>query len=90
MKIAGGLKENGVIIGNTYDKYGSANPIVRLMMRGYENSLNELVSIANPASIHEVGCGEGYWSLKWLEKGIETIGSDFSSTVIKMAKKNAE
>jgi ubiquinone/menaquinone biosynthesis C-methylase UbiE len=90
MKIAGGLKENGVIIGNTYDKYGSANPIVRLMMRGYENSLNELVSIANPASIHEVGCGEGYWSLKWLEKGIETIGSDFSSTVINMAKKNAE
>jgi 2-polyprenyl-3-methyl-5-hydroxy-6-metoxy-1,4-benzoquinol methylase len=90
MKIAGGLTENGVIIGNTYDKYGSTNPIVRLMMRGYENSLNELVSIANPASIHEVGCGEGYWSLKWLKKGIETLGSDFSSTVINMAKKNAE
>jgi len=89
MKVAGGKMEDGVIIGNTYDKYGSKNPIVRLMMKGYENSLNELVTIVNPTSIHEVGCGEGYWSLKWLEKGIETLGSDFSNTVISMAKSNA-
>ncbi|MEI8047707.1 MAG: class I SAM-dependent methyltransferase [Bacteroidota bacterium] len=89
MKVAGGKMEDGVIIGNTYDKYGSKNPIVRLMMQGYENSLNEFVTIVNPTSIHEVGCGEGYWSLKWLEKGIETLGSDFSNTIISMAKSNA-
>ena len=89
LKVAGGLKEDGVVIGNTYDKYGSSNPIVRFLMQGYESSLNELTSIVNPATIHEVGCGEGYWSLKWLEKGIKTRGSDFSSIVIEMARSNA-
>jgi len=89
LKVAGGLKEGGVVIGNTYDKYGSRNPIVRMMMEGYESSLNELEGIANPETIHEVGCGEGYWTLKWLEKGIDTRGSDFSNIVIDMAQSNA-
>jgi hypothetical protein len=89
LKVAGGLKEDGVVIGNTYDKYGSRNPIVRLMMQGYESSLNELVGIVNPVVIHEVGCGEGYWTLKWLEKGIDSRGSDFSNIVIDMARSNA-
>lgn len=90
LKVAGGIKEDGVVIGNTYDKYGSRNPIVKLMMQAYENSLNELVNKADPSKIHEVGCGEGYWTLKWLEKGIDTRGSDFSNTVIKMAQSNAK
>jgi len=29
MKIAGGMAEEGIVVGNTYDKYGSKNPIVR-------------------------------------------------------------
>jgi len=87
--IAGGLKENGIVIGNTFDKYNSGNPIIQKLMKGYETSLNELVSIANPLSIHEVGCGEGYWSLKWLESGIQTVGSDFSEIIIELAQKNA-
>ena len=72
MKVAGGLQEDGIVIGNTYDKYGSRNPVVRYLMKGYEESLNEMVDFVKPESIHEVGCGEGYWSLKWLEKGIAT------------------
>lgn len=27
MKVAGGQAEDGIVIGNTYDKYGSQNPV---------------------------------------------------------------
>ena len=89
MRISGGLKEDGVVIGNIYDKYGSTNPIVRRFMKGFKSSLEELVSLVNPKTIHEVGCGEGYWTLRWLEQGIAARGSDFSSAVIDMAQTNA-
>lgn len=89
MRISGGLSEKGVVIGNTYDKYQSGNPITRRIMRGFESTLTKLVEKANPSSIHEVGCGEGYWVLRWFEEGLDVRGSDFSSTVIDLAKNNA-
>ena len=89
MKISGGITEQGMVIGNTYDKYGSHNPIVRWIMRGFESSLDSLIKKVNPNSIHEVGCGEGYWVLKWSEQGIFVRGSDFSNKVIDLAKSNA-
>jgi len=89
MKVAGGIKEDGIVIGNTYDKYGSRNPIVRKLMKGYEGALNELLRLADQKSIHEVGCGEGYWSLKWMERDFQVRGTDFSAVVIDMAKANA-
>mgnify|MGYP001222751036 CR=1 FL=1 len=89
MKIAGGITERGVIAGNTYDKYGSHNPVVRWVMRGFELALDELIGKVNPRSIHEVGCGEGYWVLRWSERGILVRGSDFSSKVIELAQANA-
>lgn len=89
MKIAGGAEERGVVIGNTYDKYGSRNPIVRRMMRGFAKSLDALVDEARPGSIHEVGCGEGYWVLEWHRRGLQVRGSDFAEAVIRMARENA-
>lgn len=89
MKIAGGITERGVIVGNAYDKYGSRNPVVRWIMRGFESALDELIGKINPCSIHEVGCGEGYWILRWSEQGIVARGSDFSDKVIELAQANA-
>jgi 2-polyprenyl-3-methyl-5-hydroxy-6-metoxy-1,4-benzoquinol methylase len=89
MKISAGLTENGVVVGNTYDKYGSRNPIVRWLMLRFESALAELVDRVKPTSIHEVGCGEGYWTLKWAKQGIAARGSDFSSAVIDLARANA-
>ena len=89
MKIAGGTKENGVVVGNAYDKYGSANPVVKWMMAGFETALSELVTKASPKSIHEIGCGEGYWVLNWAEQGMEARGCDFSTQVIAIARENA-
>jgi len=89
MKVAGGVKEDGMVVGNTYDKYGSRNPIVKWLMHGFETSLSELVSQAAPTSVHEVGCGEGYWVLRWHAQGLKARGCDFSSNVIDIAKTNA-
>ncbi|MGZ8184080.1 MAG: class I SAM-dependent methyltransferase [Methylobacter sp.] len=89
MKISAGLAENGAVVGNNYDKYGSANLIVRWLMQGFESALTQLVDQVKPSTIHEVGCGEGYLTLKWREQGIAVHGSDFSNTVIELAQANA-
>lgn len=90
MKIAGGQSEDGIIIGNTYDKYNAKNPIVRSLMNGFDASLQRFVREADPGSIHEVGCGEGFWVMHWAEKGFDVRGSDFSAEVIEMARRNAQ
>jgi 2-polyprenyl-3-methyl-5-hydroxy-6-metoxy-1,4-benzoquinol methylase len=51
--------------GNTYDKYGSTNPVVRRLMAGFERTLDELFARAAPASVLDVGCGEGVLSARW-------------------------
>jgi 2-polyprenyl-3-methyl-5-hydroxy-6-metoxy-1,4-benzoquinol methylase len=89
MKLSEGMKEQGVYVGNVYDKYGARNPAVRLIMHNFYSTLSDLVERINPRSIHEVGCGEGYWVLRWVEDGIAARGSDFSAQVIELARTNA-
>ncbi|MCU7800946.1 MAG: class I SAM-dependent methyltransferase [gamma proteobacterium symbiont of Lucinoma myriamae] len=89
MKISGGEKEDGIVIGNTYDKYGSQNPVVQWLMNGFNNSLSDLIAKAAPKTVHEIGCGEGYWVIRWNHQGIDARGSDFSSQVIELARENA-
>jgi SAM-dependent methyltransferase len=54
--------------GNTYDKYGSQNPVVRRRVGGFERSLDELWHMASPGSILDVGCGEGVLTSEWAER----------------------
>ena len=54
--------------GNTYDKYGSTNPVVRRLMAGFERSLDELFSAAAPGSVLDVGCGEGVLTEQWAQR----------------------
>jgi 2-polyprenyl-3-methyl-5-hydroxy-6-metoxy-1,4-benzoquinol methylase len=54
--------------GNTYDKYGSTNPIVKRLMAGFERDMQELLERARPASILDVGCGEGVLTEKCAER----------------------
>ena len=89
MRVSEGLTEGGIVVGNTYDKYNSRNPIVQHLMRGFEQSLSALVAKVEPSVIHEVGCGEGYWTLRWRNQGIDARGSDFSTVAIQMARDNA-
>jgi len=54
--------------GNTYDKYGSTNPVVRRLMAGFERTLDELFAIAAPDTILDVGCGEGVLTEQWADR----------------------
>ncbi len=38
LKVSGGITEEGIVVGNVYDKYGAGNPIVKAIMRGYDKS----------------------------------------------------
>ena len=89
MKIAGGLCEDGIVVGNLYDKYGSRHLFLRLLMKGFDTALSDLVAKASPRSIHDVGCGEGIWVIRWNEEGRAARGSDFSSRVTEIARENA-
>ena len=68
------LSDSGVVTGNTYDKYGSSNPLVRRLMAGFEASLDELFALARPSSVLDVGCGEGVLVQRWARRtGVQRI-----------------
>ncbi|HKG39586.1 MAG TPA: class I SAM-dependent methyltransferase [Conexibacter sp.] len=54
--------------GNTFDKYGSTNPVVRRLMHGFERTLAELFAQAAPESVLDVGCGEGVLTHQWAQQ----------------------
>ena len=54
--------------GNTFDKYGSTNPVVRRLMAGFEGTLARLFAQADPQSVLDVGCGEGVLTQRWAEQ----------------------
>jgi 2-polyprenyl-3-methyl-5-hydroxy-6-metoxy-1,4-benzoquinol methylase len=54
--------------GNTFDKYGSSNPVVKRLMTGFHSTLDELWAKAAPSSILDVGCGEGVLTADWAER----------------------
>jgi len=67
---AGGVtvSEQGIVTGNTYDKYGSSNPVVRRLMARFESDLDELFDLAAPSSLLDVGCGEGVLVHRWAQR----------------------
>ncbi|MGA9285671.1 MAG: class I SAM-dependent methyltransferase [Solirubrobacteraceae bacterium] len=62
------VSEDGIVTGNTYDKYGSTNPLVRRMMGGFESALDDLLEAASPMSLLDVGCGEGVLVHQWAQR----------------------
>jgi 2-polyprenyl-3-methyl-5-hydroxy-6-metoxy-1,4-benzoquinol methylase len=62
------VSEDGIVTGNTYDKYGSSNPLVRRLMSGFERALDDLFDRAGPQSLLDVGCGEGVLVHRWAER----------------------
>jgi 2-polyprenyl-3-methyl-5-hydroxy-6-metoxy-1,4-benzoquinol methylase len=62
------VSEDGIVTGNSYDKYGSSNPLVRRLMTGFEAALEELFAQADPRSLLDVGCGEGVLVHRWAQR----------------------
>ena len=81
--------ETQKIAGNVFDKYQSRNPLVKMLMRGFDDALSDLVARVAPRDIHDVGCGEGIWVTRWRQQGIAARGSDESREIIEVARSNA-
>jgi len=64
----GAAATEAVPTGNTYDKYGSTNPVVRRLMARFERDMDELLERARPGSIVDVGCGEGVLTERWAHR----------------------
>jgi 2-polyprenyl-3-methyl-5-hydroxy-6-metoxy-1,4-benzoquinol methylase len=81
------VSRDGVVTGNTYDKYGSSNPVVRRLMAGFEASLEELFTRAAPRSVLDVGCGEGILVQRWARALPESrvVGIDLEEESIQAA-----
>jgi ubiquinone/menaquinone biosynthesis C-methylase UbiE len=64
--------------GNSYDKYRSTNPIERRLMRGFFAALSEALPSEQPATVLEVGVGEGEVSAKLRSRypGSQIVGLD--------------
>ena len=59
------VDREGTVTGNTYDKYGSTNPVVKRLMAHFHSTLSELFARADPQSLLDVGCGEGVLTHQW-------------------------
>jgi SAM-dependent methyltransferase len=70
--------------GNTFDKYGSTNPVVKRLMAGFHSTLDELWDKAQPRSVLDVGCGEGVLTCQWADKlnGGRIVGIDLEDPKI--------
>jgi 2-polyprenyl-3-methyl-5-hydroxy-6-metoxy-1,4-benzoquinol methylase len=87
------VSDEGVVTGNTYDKYGSTNPAVRRLMAAFERSLDELFARAQPQSLLDVGCGEGVlvqqWALRIPDKRVVGIDLEEESIQAGWAERRA-
>jgi SAM-dependent methyltransferase len=54
--------------GNTYDKYGSTNPIEQRMMRGFFGALDGFLDEVRPTRVLEIGVGEGIVTSRLIER----------------------
>ncbi len=91
MNGSGPIIEDGVIAGNLEDKYGSKNPIARVLMDGFLGNVTDLVKRSGCHEALEVGCGEGMLSIELQRRlGLRILATDFSTRVIDVAKRNAQ
>jgi SAM-dependent methyltransferase len=74
----------GVPTGNTYDKYGSTNPIEQRMMRGFMATLDSMLEGLAPTRILEVGVGEGQVMGRLRDRfpGVPLIGVDLPDVAL--------
>ena len=79
------VDREGTVTGNTYDKYGSTNPVVRRLMARFESTLDELFTQADPQSLLDVGCGEEVLKHQWAQRlgdGRRVVGIDLDDPAL--------
>ncbi len=84
------LLEDGIPVGNVYDKYHTRNPVAGWLMRGFLDAFSELVDVSGATAVHEVGCGEGELGIHLARRGLAVRASDFSVKIIDRARERAK
>ena len=80
--------EDGVVVGNIYNKQTTRNPIAKWMVNNFDKCFLDLIEPIKPAKIIEVGCGEGRLTKLLLEQTNALIhGIDISDSVLQTADK---
>jgi ubiquinone/menaquinone biosynthesis C-methylase UbiE len=68
-----------VTVGNTYDKYGTGNPVARRLVARWVATLDETLGAAGPGSLLDLGCGEGVLTERWAQRfGVPVLGADLA------------
>lgn len=80
------IRDQGVVVGNPTDKYGSTNPVYRRLMDSFCACVCGFVDRTGAADIHEVGCGEGHLARMLERPGRRIRASDFSEKIVDMAR----
>jgi 2-polyprenyl-3-methyl-5-hydroxy-6-metoxy-1,4-benzoquinol methylase len=75
--------------GNYYDKYRTANPIARRLMRGFLDAFDALVEHVPVSNALEIGCGEGELSIRLAQRGFRVRGCDISADIVEEARRRA-
>ena len=81
----GGIRcDRGVVVGNVYDKYGTRNPVARLLMHRFLATVDALTEGFAAESLLEVGCGEGHLLAHLRDRRPERrhLGTDLSPWVL--------
>jgi ubiquinone/menaquinone biosynthesis C-methylase UbiE len=79
------------VAGNVYDKYGTANPVVRRLVGRFAAELDALTAMAAPESLLDVGCGEGVLTERWARAlaPARVVGVDAADLGAKWARRPA-
>lgn len=85
--------DEGIITGNTYDKYNTTNPVAKRLQAGFERQLEELFVRADAQSLLDVGCGEGVlvhqWATRLADKRVVGIDLEEDSIQAGWAERQA-
>lgn len=70
--------------GNTFDKYGTRNPLLRSVTQRFLREVDAAVTGLVPASLLDVGCGDGHVTdrLAALLPGVPTTGVDVADPAL--------
>jgi SAM-dependent methyltransferase len=71
-------------------KHQTSNPVVRRLIDGYFNVLLDVVREQRPATVLDVGCGEGFAAeqLKKLPFDIDYLGVDLNASAVAYAREH--